>query len=149
MAIKQILLGVVVSIVLAACQCMGGTERPPVGVSNLKCSGSTCDVSVTVDASCVVKVDPEVLDLREGRETQEITWKLNTKDYEFSKDPLKYAIVIKSDDASGQVQSPSNHGTSITVKFKHKNPGKYFQYGVNVVRSDGLRCSTKDPWFVE
>jgi hypothetical protein len=97
----------------------------------------------------VVTVDPEVLDLREGRDTQDITWKLNTKDYEFSKDPLKYGIVIKSDDSGGQVHSPSHHGSSITLKFKHKTPGKYFQYGVNVVRSDGLRCSTKDPWFVE
>jgi hypothetical protein len=128
----------------------GDGHRPPPGASTQKCRGPTCTVGVSVGNDCTVTVDPEVLDLREGSGTQDITLKLLTDGYKFSDDPLKYAIVVKSDDSAGQIHSPSHQGTSVKVKFKHKNPGKYFEYGVNVVRdSDGQRCSTKDPWFIE
>jgi hypothetical protein len=103
----------------------------------------------TSGADCVVTVEPEVLDLREGRGTQVLTWKLLTSGYQFSRDPQKYAIAIKSDDPAGQVHNPTHEGTSVALRFTHKNPGRYFEYAVNVVRSNGQRCSTKDPWFIE
>src|ERR1700687_6077888 len=143
---KAMLLGVVVTLGLAGCQ--HHARKPDFSASTLKCGGQQCDVKVTVD-NCVVSVDPEVLDLRQGSGNQDITWKLATDGYTFST-VVTNAIVIKSDDPSGQFHSPSHQGRSITLKFKHKTPGQYYEYGVNVVRTaDGQRCSTKDPWVVE
>jgi hypothetical protein len=146
---KTMFLAVVVSASLVGCQHMHGTGRmPPPWAQKSPCSTQQCEVKVTVE-NCVVKVEPEVLDVSQGRDIQDITWKLYTDRYDFSRDPLKYAIVLKSNDAAGQLHNPSHGAQSITVKFRHKTPGTWFQYGVNVVRSDGERCSTKDPWVWE
>jgi len=114
------------------------------------CTAASCDLKVTVDSSCVVSVDPEVLNLSRAEGNQKLNWKLESSGFKFSDDPLRYGIFIKEPpNTNGQFHNPSHAATQITVQFKHKTPGTVHTYGINVVRSNGETCSTKDPWVVE
>jgi len=106
---------------------------------------------VTVTADCVIHV-VDVVDASAGPPTQTIHWNLKTPGYTFSTNPVKWGIVIKDGNVSGQFHGAEHQPTRITLVFTHHVPPAHIDhvYGINVVQTNGGQlCSTKDPWFVE
>ena len=149
MAIRHWLIALAMGCILVGCQSRSHRDGPPSGASTLVCPGASCDAVVTVE-NCVVSVEPQVLDLRQGPATQTLRWELRTPGYTFSTNPMNWAIVIKDPpNTHGQFTPSSPNPTRVIVQFKKRTPGLVHTYGVNVIRDDGQTCSTPDPWVWE
>jgi hypothetical protein len=76
---------------------------------------------------------------------------MKTPGYEFSGEPYKFGIFIKDDpdDDFNNAVVPGN-GQTVTIIFKHRNPGNKYRYGINVRRSTGNKpfCEPLDPWLI-
>ncbi len=147
-----VLLAAFVGTVLIGCAAhhpLDGGDR-----QRLQCTGKECTVNVTISATggvCKPDAIPD-LDLRTADSGEKkITWMLATEGYEFSRESYKFGLFIKSDpfDEFKDASVPGN-GKTLTIKFEHHVPGRWYEYGVTVRRSTGSKafCDTLDPWMI-
>ena len=133
-----------------------------VGVSKIICSTPNCSLTVTVNDCTkgdIQVTDPNLangpdIDISSGPTDQQrsITWTIATAGYEFSNEPFKYGIVIKSDpgDEFKNVKI-TNAGAALTIQFKKKGTAKvYYRYGLQLRSTSSNKdyCQFLDPWLI-
>jgi hypothetical protein len=123
----------------------GGPGKDPTKTCDEK---SKCDVSITV-ASCTpagIILEHEVLGVAQGSRDVDIRWTIDTPDYYFAKDGIKF----KTGDWPKEFDQPE--GNRNKYKWRDRNnldTGKRsYDYSVTIVKSDGSACATKDPTVV-
>ena len=112
-----------------------------------ECDGSgPCQLTVTVD-NCTpggsgIHVDHEVVGMRKGKNNIDIHWKLQSNQYEFPAQAIKFT--------SGEFDSPD--GNKNNYKFRDKNTAgsgtSPHKYSITVVKTGGAACATKDPIII-
>jgi len=120
------------------------------------CSGNDCDVNITVEPNCSLKLDGDILQIIDDpsparRRPRNIRWNIETAGYRFASDPKRYAIVIHDFDPTREFNQPKiQHDKQFTIHFNnsysHDYPG--YKYTINIETDNGVSCAAYDPWVV-
>ena len=157
MRIGTLLLAAVVSATLVGCAPMEPRDHyVPNPARTQNCNTRDCPpLVVTVKENpaqhtCEAAVDD--LNVSSGPEGERsVEWKIATPGYEFSKEPYKFAIFVKSN-PNGKFKgaNTSTSGQVLSLKFVHKRTStlKPYEYVLAIRRSDGTFCETLDPWLI-
>lgn len=118
------------------------------------CQPYQCAVTVFVDDNCNVTVPNPVLNLLGAPPSPRlIVWVISDskQDHVFAPvgsnpPPL---VVNKSGANDPAFGMPAVTGPYMMVKFYNNYPRLSHEYGLNVVKTDGTKCPTYDPWVIE
>lgn len=154
MRITTSLLSMIVSIGLLGCGSVPDRDKPGIGrpvpfFSPTKlCKKGNCVVSVTVQDCAHIDVPDSVLNLGGlgGGRSRLIVWVIDNQDYNFSTDGTKPGLDVKGSTNFG---TPALNGPVMMVNVAVSAPGLAHEYGLNIVKSDGTKCPTYDPWVIE
>jgi hypothetical protein len=165
MEMRTSLLAVMASFVLLGCNTVpdrdrtSGTkgEQPetlgklaPYTAHTSLCISRGCLVIVSV-VNCNVEIIDPVLNLGGGPPNpRTVLWLIADNDYTFSSDSkLPGLVVNKSGRPDPAFGTPIISGRSMWVQFMNNRPRLSHEYGLNIVKSDGTKCPTYDPWVIE
>jgi hypothetical protein len=164
MKIRTQWLAIAASLMLLGCvtQVQVGSGRPvPTLAPSAHCPGGSCAVFVTADSgsgtagnNCGIAVPDPVLDLGGpgGGARRPIAWVITSPGYKFSPGPaLGHPATPPALDVKGSNNfvNPKVNLTSLTVNFIVAIKGMSHEYGLNLVKDDGTKCDTYDPWVIE
>jgi hypothetical protein len=118
------------------------------------CSTYQCAVTVFVDNYCNVTISNPVLNLLGALPSPRmIVWVIsdNNQDHIFppvgsNPPPL---VVNKSGTDDPAFGIPAVSGPFMRVKFTNNFPRLSHEYALNIVKTDGTKCPTFDPWVIE
>jgi hypothetical protein len=102
------------------------------------CNTHYCRVTVSVDASCRITVNPEDLPIAAGNKNAVIQWDVVGGSFP------QGAIAFK-DDPGDEFHGWSHSPKVITVVDRHETVGRTYRYGVTVIGANGKACPTYDP----
>jgi hypothetical protein len=110
-----------------------------------RCPQGNCQLTVTVIdcAAGKFQIDGEVLTLGGQRGTRTVSWLIQDSGYEFAASALDPK---GSDVFFGR---PSVSGAALVARVKVEEPGLSHEYGLNIMKTDGVACGKFDPWMIE
>jgi hypothetical protein len=113
------------------------------------CLQSPCNLTVTVDASCNISLDPQYMGLRYAKPSDDFTlvFTLQSPDGHQFLTPGPGPIDWKSAGGNTPVVTV-NSPQQVSITFKNAHQARRFLYGIRVADSAGSQCGELDPGVI-
>jgi hypothetical protein len=127
-----------------------GHYNPFYTVDQCTVQDCTVEVRVTADGNACTLSTVQILDVSQPPVARNITWKLVTEGYEFSKESYKFGIFIKNDPDEEFQNAQVNANGTLSLHFAHTASGRDYSYALTVRKKGGDKgfCATLDPWLI-
>jgi hypothetical protein len=91
------------------------------------------------------QIDGEILTLGGQRGSRTVVWLIQDSGYEFAAGDA----ALDPKGSSEFFGRPTVAGAVLVARVKVDEPGLSHEYGLNIMKTDGVACRKFDPWMIE